>query len=188
MKVPNTARLTFRLMDSGDADLLWQLDQDEEVMRFINNGIKTSMEDLHAVFLPRVARFTDQLKGWGLWHVSTLDTAEFLGWVLVRPMDFFTDEPKFNDLELGWRFFKKSWGKGYATEAATAIKTALIDNISASNSVDYLSATAIKENYGSIGVMKKIGMNFIKEFFHEDPLGDSDAVLYRMNVNSRNVA
>tara|TARA_B110000093_G_C12861305_1_gene363556 strand:+ start:224 stop:790 length:567 start_codon:yes stop_codon:yes gene_type:complete len=186
MKVPNTARLTFRLMNSDDADLLWQLDQDEEVMRFINNGIKTSKEDLHDVFLPRLARFTDQPKGWGLWHVSTLDTAEFLGWVLVRPMDFFTDKPKFNDLELGWRFFKKSWGKGYATEAATAITTALINNISASNPIAFFSAIAIKENYASMGIMKKLGMGFIKEFFYEDPLGSCDAVLYRMKVNNRN--
>jgi RimJ/RimL family protein N-acetyltransferase len=98
-------------------------------------------------------------------------------------MDFFTKEPKFNDLELGWRFFKSSWGKGYATEAAAAIKIALIDNVSDTNPVEYLSALAIKENYGSVGVMKKIGMNFIKEYFHKDPLGDIDAVLYRLKVS-----
>lgn len=184
MQVHNSERLAYRLLDQDDAEQLWQLDQDEEVMRFINNGLKTSIEDIHSVFIPRMAKYTNAEKGWGLWHVSTLDTQEFIGWVLVRPMDFFTEEPKFNDLELGWRFFKSSWGKGYGTEAARAIKTALIDNISDNNPIECLSALAIKENYGSIGIMKKIGMGFIKEFFHKDPLGDMDAVLYRLKISS----
>ncbi|GAA0823185.1 GNAT family N-acetyltransferase [Colwellia asteriadis] len=185
MDVPNTQRLAFRLMNpdsATDAKLLWQLDQDPEVMRFINGGTMTSMEDIHAIFIPRMAKYTNSDKGWGLWHVSTLDSNEFIGWVLVRPMDFFNDEPKFNDLELGWRFFQKSWGNGYASEAAEAVKLALIDNISEQNPVEYLSALALKENYGSVAVMKKIGMEFIKDFFHKDPLGDMDAVLYRLKT------
>jgi hypothetical protein len=59
MQVPNSARLTYRLMGPDDADLLWQLDQDEEVMRFITHGKKTSIEDIHAVFIPRMAKYTN---------------------------------------------------------------------------------------------------------------------------------
>jgi RimJ/RimL family protein N-acetyltransferase len=172
-------------MGPDDADLLWQLDQDEEVMRFINGGKKSSIQDIHAVYIPRLAKFTNEEKGWGLWHVSTIDTHEFLGWVLVRPMDFFTDKPKFNDLELGWRFFKSTWGKGYATEAANALKSALITSSDSHQIPEYLSATAISENYASTAIMKKIGMSFIKEYLHEEPSGNLNAVLYRMEVNNR---
>ena len=42
---------------------------------------------------------------------------------------------------------------------------------------------AVKDNIGSTTVMKKIGMDFVKSYFHKDPLGDLDAVLYRMPIN-----
>ena len=141
------------------------------------------MEDIQNVFLPRMAKYTHAKNGWGLWKVSTIDTNEFIGWILVRPMEFFTDAPKFDDIELGWRFLKKSWGKGYASEAAVAIKSALVLNKNTQSSINSFSAIAIKENYGSIAVMKKMGMVFIKQYLHKDTLGDMEVVLYRLEVS-----
>jgi RimJ/RimL family protein N-acetyltransferase len=178
MHIQNSKRLTFRLMGQNDAQALWELDQDPEVMQFINGGKPNSMETINEIFLPRLKSFTNKRKGWGLWQVSNKITNEYLGWVLVRPMDFFTDKPNFIDLELGWRFFQKAWGKGYATEAAIAVKNAVAQQ----TDVQYVSATALIENIGSIGVMKKIGMQFIKEYTHKDPLGDFIAVHYQTQV------
>lgn len=165
-------------MGQNDAQLLWQLDQDPDVMEYINGGKPNSLETINDFFLPRLKSFTNANNGWGLWQVSTKTTKEYLGWVLVRPMDFFTDDPKLLDLELGWRFFKKAWGKGYATEAAIAIK----DAVAQQTDIHYLSATALIGNTGSIAVMKKIGMQFSKEYTHKDPLGDSLAVHYQTQV------
>ena len=178
MQIPDSNRLTFRLMGNDDAQALWELDQDPAVMHFINGGKPNSMDTISKVFLPRMQAYTDKQKGWGIWQVSDRNTQKYLGWVLVRPMGFFTDEPKFNDLELGWRFFQKSWGKGYATEAAIAIK----DTIATPKSIDYVSALAVEDNHGSIGVMKKMGMNFIRKYPHKDPIGDFIAVHYQMSV------
>lgn len=178
MQIADSERLTYRLMGQGDAQALWELDQDPAVMKFINDGEAHDMQTINNVFLPRMKAYTDIKKGWGLWQVSDKSTKKYLGWVLVRPMDFFTDTPKWKDLELGWRFFKSAWGKGYATEAAIAIKNSLISQ----TDIDYVSALAIKENYGSISVMKKMGMKFIREYEHKDPLGDFIAVHYQMPV------
>jgi len=178
LTIPDSARLSFRLMGQEDAQTLWQLDQDPEVMRFINGGEPNSIETILEVFIPRMQSYTDASKGWGIWQVNDKATQEYLGWVLVRPMDFFTDSPQFNDLELGWRFFKKAWGKGYATEAAIAIKNAVTEQ----NDIDFVSALAIEDNLGSIGVMKKVGMNFIRKYAHKDPIGDFIAVHYQMSV------
>jgi len=178
MDIADSARLRFRLMGPADAQALWQLDQDPEVMQFINSGQPNSMKDIEQLFLPRMTAFTNSEKGWGLWQVSDKATEQYLGWVLVRPMDFFSDSPKFNDVELGWRFFKAAWGKGYATEAATAIKAVIAEQ----NCVHYLSASAIAENIGSIKVMEKIGMTLVQKYIHKDPLGDFNAVLYQMSV------
>jgi len=35
IEIPTSSRLRFRLMDEGDADLLFELDQDPDVMRFV---------------------------------------------------------------------------------------------------------------------------------------------------------
>lgn len=178
MQITDSARLTYRLMGQDDAQALWELDQDPEVMHFINGGKPNSMDTIKEVFLPRMKAYTDAQKGWGIWHVSDKSTQEYLGWVLVRPMDFFSDEQKLKDLELGWRFFQKSWGKGYATEAAIAIKNAVVSQ----TDIDFVSALAIEDNHGSISVMKKIGMGFMRKYIHKDPLGDFTAVHYQMSV------
>ncbi len=94
-------------------------------------------------------------------------------------MAFFTDSLNFSHLALGWRFFQKSWGKGYATEAAMAIRDAVTEN----NEVTHVSALAVADTLASIDVMKKIGMTFVKAYLHKDPIGDFDAVHYQMSLN-----
>ncbi|KTF16253.1 GNAT family N-acetyltransferase [Pseudoalteromonas sp. H105] len=175
MNVPRTARLDFKLMGEHDAPLLFELDSDPHVMQYLSGGKVTSMQTIKEVFIPRMLAYRDEQRGWGLWQVTLLDSAAFIGWVLIRPMGFFTDKPDFTDIEIGWRFKRESWGKGYASEAALAVA----DTIATEFQVRSLSATALKENKGSIKVMKKIGMQFVKDYVHCDEEGELPAVLYR---------
>lgn len=176
MKLANSARLSYRLMNENDADLLFQLDQDPKVMHFINGGKPSSKEDINSVLVPRMNAYRDEAKGWGLWQVDHTETSKYLGWVLVRPMYFFSDHPEFDNLELGWRFFQSTWGKGYASEAAQHIKDQLSDN----KNIKSFSAIADENNLASVGVMKKIGMSYIKTYHHVDPLFECDVVYYQM--------
>jgi len=178
MIINNSDRLSFQLMGKNDAQDLYDLDQDPEVMKYINGGKMTSKEDVENVFLPRIAAYTNKDKGWGIWSVTIYQSQEFIGWVLVRPMEFFSDNPQFDNIELGWRFMQKSWGKGYATEAAKHIMQALIDNKSATE----FSAIAITENYASINIMKKLGMQFQKNYLNKDPLGDMQVDYYSLKI------
>ncbi len=183
MHVADSPRLSFRLFGQNDGELLWQLDQDPEVMAFISAGKINTMDDINHIFLPRMAKYTNAERGWGIWQVSDKKNQEYLGWILVRPMNFFSEdaalkEAGLKDIELGWRFFKKSWGKGYATEAAIAIKNALASQ----TRINFVSAIAVEDNLGSIKIMKKMGMNFIKKTLHKDPLGDMDVVHYQLSV------
>lgn len=183
MHVADSTRLSFRLFNQDDGELLWQLDQDPDVMKYITGGKINTMADINNTFLPRLKKFTNPAKGWGLWQVCDKSSHEYLGWILVRPMNFFNQEHDLpttaeNDIEIGWRFFKKHWGKGYASEAALAVKTALMTQAS----IDYISAIAMEDNIGSISIMKKLGMTFVKKELHQDPLGDIDVVYYQMSV------
>ncbi len=178
LKVNDSERLSFALMGAGDADLLYELDQDVEVMRHINGGKITTMQDVHEVFLPRMAAYRNVEKGWGLWKVSTTSDGAFIGWVLVRPMGFFSAQPEWDNLELGWRFKRTAWGVGYATEAAQHIMSAIV----AQQKVTTFSAIATPDNQGSINIMKKLGMTYQKTALNKDPLGDMQVVYYALSV------
>ena len=176
MKITNSPRLSYRLMDSNDAELFFQLDKDPAVMKFINGGTPSTKEQTLNEFIPRMEKYQNPEKGWGMWGVFLQSTNEFIGWVLTRPMYFFSENPEFDNLELGWRFFQSSWGKGYASEAAKHIK----DQIASNKDYKAFSAIADEDNLGSIGVMKKIGMSYLKTYRHIDPLFECDVVYYQV--------
>lgn len=179
MKVTHSKRLAYELMSSKDIDCLYTLDQDPAVMQYINGGKRPSMQDKLENAIPRMERYRNADKGWGLWKVTIIDTKKFIGWVLVRPMDFFSEQPQFDNLELGWRFSQNSWGQGFATEAAENIKTAIITN---HKNITKLSAIAVEENVGSVNIMLKLGMKFVKKDIHKDPLGDMMVVFYELEL------
>lgn len=178
MNVVDSPRLSFALMDEQDADLLFDLDQDVEVMRYINGGKTTSRQAIQEVFLPRLAQYRNPEKGWGLWKLTVTETGQYIGWLLVRPMDFFSDEPRWTDWELGWRLFRSAWGHGYATEAASH----LMQVLAKTQAVTHFSAIAMPGNAASIKVMQKLGMSYQKTAIHRDPLGDEEVVYYQMPV------
>ena len=178
MKVNDSERLSFALMGPGDADLLFALDQDVEVMRYINGGKMTTMDEIETVFLPRLAQYSNPDKGWGLWKVTVTHTGEYIGWVLVRPLEFFSDTPQWKNWELGWRFMRSSWGQGFATEAAKQIMQAIIET----QDVNKLTAIALPDNESSFNIMKKLGMSYLKTDINKDPLGDLEAVYYELSL------
>ncbi|NMM40806.1 GNAT family N-acetyltransferase [Pseudoalteromonas arctica] len=178
MNILRTARLNFKLMDENDGALLFDLDNDPAVMEHLTRGQVSTMNTIKDVFIPRMQAYRHPQQGWGLWQVNLNDNDSFIGWILIRPMGFFTTEPDFSDIEIGWRFKRVSWGKGYASEAAAAVADAVTKN----GDVKTLSATALKANSGSIKIMKKLGMKFIEHYNHRDEFGELPAVLYRKSV------
>ena len=67
MNITSTTRLTFRLMTEQDDELLFELDQDPAVMRYLTDGKPTSRADISNVFIPRMLSYRNPDKGWGLW-------------------------------------------------------------------------------------------------------------------------
>ncbi len=180
--VHESDRLSFRLMDESDLDFLFELDQDEAVMRYINGGQMTSWHDKINIFLPRMMSYRNPEKGWGLWQVKIKDQALPIGWVLVRPMGFFSNQVEWENIELGWRFKRNTWGHGYATEAAKAVMQALGEQ---QTEIKKFSAVALAENLASIAIMKKLGMQFKDIQSIEDPFRNQnvDCVVYGVSLD-----
>jgi len=179
MNITNSERLSYELMTRDDAKLLFELDQDVEVMRYINGGNMTTMDEIHKKYIPRLESYTNTEKGWGLWKVTILTDATFIGWVLVRPMYFFSDHSEPENIELGWRFKRSSWGKGYATEAANSIKQALIEL----GGINKLSALAYEDNVASVKIMQKLGMDYIKTDSLPEDGYDDELVFYELEIS-----
>jgi RimJ/RimL family protein N-acetyltransferase len=48
--------------------------------------------------------------------------------------------------------------------------------------VKKLSAIAVEKNTASVKIMSKLGMKYIKTYFHKDPLFSSEVVYYELEV------
>lgn len=207
MQIPATPRLRFQLMSAADANLLFDVDQDEQVMLYINGGHKSSWQDIEQRMVPRMNAYRDPQLGYGIYAVFATQALpskhsgdpampeplsaqhsaadSYLGWILVRPMNFFTTGAEHDNLELGWRFKRHCWGLGIASEAAAAVANSVVAQraqLTSITPVQALSAIALPDNQASIGVMKKLGMQYVKRYIHQDPLGDYDVVLYQTLV------
>ncbi len=176
ISIPDSVRLRYRLMDSRDAQLWFELDQDPEVMRFLNDGKPTTWQDMHETFIPRVGAFTNPVTGCGLWEIAHKDSGEYLGWILVRDYGFSNSYHEPDNRELGWRLKRQWWGQGITTEAANAIKAVLQRD----PTIRAFSALADAKNLASIGVMKKLGMRYVDERIHRTPKRDYPSVYYEM--------
>lgn len=190
LQVPDSARLSFRLMGAEDAPALFDVDQDPEVMRYLNAGICTPMDQIEQRMVPRMLAYREPTLGHGIWQVTTRADCEllpscYIGWVLVRPMGFFTDHRQLDNLELGWRFKRAAWGLGFASEAAAAIAAAVAEHAAAhALPVQAFSALAVPDNHASIAVMKRLGMQFVSQRMHQDPMWTAEIVEYRKTLST----
>ena len=168
-------RLYLREFTPADAALLYDLDSDPEVMRYLTDGKTTPMEQIQKD-MPRILSYADKLDHkLGIWVAHLMDTDEFIGWFLLRPDKKSPDNLK--NIELGYRLKKKFWGQGYATEMSRI----LVDKAFALTTTETVFARTHLLNVGSWSVMKKLGMTFKHEYLEDDFIGeDKRAVLYEI--------
>jgi RimJ/RimL family protein N-acetyltransferase len=145
-----TARLVLREWRDEDLEPFAALNADPVVMEHFPSTLNRAQSD--AV----VGRVRDHFAehGYGLWVVEVDDAfAGFTGllWSEV------TGRP---ELEVGWRLARPFWGRGLATEAATAALSYGLERVPR-----VVSFTAVT-NERSWRVMERIGMRREREFDH----------------------
>ncbi|MFJ7935977.1 GNAT family N-acetyltransferase [Sporosarcina sp. NPDC096371] len=80
-----------------------------------------------------------------------------------------------NTIELIYHYSKKSWGKGFATEAAAACLEIARNH----GEVQVITASASPENKGSLKVLEKIGFTFIGMKWFDDTQQEEPYYEYR---------
>jgi RimJ/RimL family protein N-acetyltransferase len=147
--VIETDRLILRTFTIDDAQLIYDLNVDPEVVRYTLDPIRDiahAKQILETVILPQYALYNH-----GRWAVHIKPSLEFIGWCGLKY------RPELHEIDLGYRFMKSSWGKGYATEAAYASIKYGFEKLK----LKTIIARALPENIGSIKVMEKCGMTYI---------------------------
>ena len=144
-----TNRLLLRTFTEDDAALIYELNLDPDVIRYTHDPIKDlahASEILEKVIIPQYALYNH-----GRWAVHVKSTLEFLGWCGLKY------RAELNEIDLGYRFKKEGWGKGYATEAAYASIQYGFEKIG----LQRIVARAEIDNIGSWKVLEKCGMTYI---------------------------
>lgn len=153
--------MVLRAPAATDADLLFALHNDPEVMRYLNGGKPTTRAEIAETVLPRFLGYAERTDGYGFWMASEKDTGAFIGWFHLRPKPGEpVDEP-----ELGYRLMKEFWGRGHATEGSLALIDLAFGELGASR----VYAQTMTVNLGSRRVMEKCGLRYVRTFFMDWP-------------------
>lgn len=153
-----TGRLLLRDITVADAELLFDLDSDPEVMRYIGPRPAADVEGYRE--RTRTAHLKWQEHPWhGVRLVFDLVGGEFLGWVFVRPATSYIHASlmgwtRDDEVEVGYRYRRSAWGRGIATEAATPLVQCALEDSATSAIV----GCALTGNAGSLRVLEKLGL------------------------------
>lgn len=162
-----TQRLILRSWQEEDIPHLARLNNDEKVMEYFLKRL--SYEETIALYNQIQEEFI--ASGFGAYAVEEKETGAFIGFVGLHHVTFEIDFAP--AIEILWRLLPEFWGKGYATEAATACLEYAKQELKLPEIVSFTSLP----NTRSEQVMQKIGMTRVKEFNH--PLVDPTHPLYR---------
>ncbi|MFM7154149.1 MAG: GNAT family N-acetyltransferase [Bacteroidota bacterium] len=155
-----TERLLLRELDFSDEKDLFEMDSDPEVHRFIDKQPVKTPEEVRKVII--MIRKQYQENGIARWAVTEKATGECIGWSGLK----FHRNPLNNHVdiyELGYRFKRKHWGKGYATESSKAVIEYAFRHLP----VTTLYAITDPDNTQSRRVLEKLGF-VLTEIFDYD--------------------
>ncbi|MFJ7889989.1 GNAT family N-acetyltransferase [Lysinibacillus xylanilyticus] len=148
MKIFETERLTLRLQTTDDADFILELVNDPSWLRFIGDrGVRT-VEDAREYILSSIHMY--EKSGFCFYLVERKEDNIPLGLCGLVKRD------SLEDVDIGYAFLPKYWGKGYAYEAASATLAYSIDTLG----LNRIVAITTQDNEASAKLLKKIGLKF----------------------------
>lgn len=163
MKILETNRLYLREMTPEDAENAYLLNLDPDVIKYTGDVPFESIDEARN-FLENYDHYKKY--GFGRWAVIEKNEDRFVGWCGLK----YTAES--DEFDIGFRFSKTNWNKGYATEAALAC----LDLGFSKYGMTEIVGRAMVENKASIRVLEKIGLTFVKPYI----LHDEEGVIYKI--------
>lgn len=162
-----TERLSLRAWTHDDAEALFEICRDAEVMRHIGTGEPHRDLDETRRFLAWAAAYQKE-HGFCRWAVVEKSSGKVIG------SCGFVRIESIGEIELGYLFDREAWGQGFATEAAGACLDYGFEKLNFSQVI----ALTDPEHAASQHVLEKIG--FISQGLKE-VCGDEDMVYLAVN-------
>jgi RimJ/RimL family protein N-acetyltransferase len=146
-----TPRLLLRRFTEEDAPLIYKLNSDPEIVKYVHEPILENENQAKEILINNIL---PQYKvNLGRWAIYTKADYEFIGWCGLK----YIKETGVYDL--GYRLLRTAWGKGYATEAAQYTLIYGLRDLT----IKLITGMAHVENIASIKVLAKIGMKFSRD-------------------------
>jgi RimJ/RimL family protein N-acetyltransferase len=149
LQVAQTERLILRWLTPGDADFIRALVNEPSWIRYIGDkGVRT--RDDAARYLANGPLAMYRKLGYGLYCVESKAAAEPMGICgLIK-------RETLDDVDIGFAFLPRYWGKGYATESAAAVMSYARDVVGLSRLVAILA----QDNGRSRKLLETLGFAF----------------------------
>jgi len=150
MNILETERLALRQFTADDAAFIFELVNEPSFIQNIGDRNVRSLADA-INYLEKGPISSYARNGFGLYHVQLKESGESTGMCGLIKRD------ALEDVDIGYAYLPKFWSRGYAVEAALAIKEQ-----ARSLGLKRLVAIVDPVNIGSIRVVEKIGLTFEK--------------------------
>jgi len=156
-KVVVTERLFLRQFHLLDAEAIYQVFGDPQVMRF-SDGVQ--IRKWAETWLHTCIECYYRAWGFGPHAVVEKQSQDVLGYC---GLFFFPDINGQPEVEIGYRLRRSAWGRGYATEAALAVRDFAFTTLG----ITRLIAIIDPSNTASLRVAQKVGMQYESEVMFE---------------------
>jgi RimJ/RimL family protein N-acetyltransferase len=165
VKILETKRLILRQMNVDDDEFIFELVNEPAFIRNIGDkGVRTIEDARDYILTGPVASYAKF--GFGLYAVELAEMGAPIGICGLLKRD------SLEDVDIGFAFLEKFWGKGFAYESAAAVmgygRGAL--------GIKRIVAITSPDNEGSIRVLSKLGLRFEKMI--RMPGSDEDTRLF----------
>lgn len=152
----------FRELLTSDAEAMFELDSDPDVVKYVGVKPLTHIDQTRQLIENIRQQYLDF--GIGRWAVILKETNEFIGWAGLKYISELNDRK--DNYDLGYRFLKRHWGKGYGSESARAF----IDFGFNEMRLERISAYVDVENVASVKILENCGLQFTNTFIDEGDL------------------
>lgn len=151
-----TERLLLRPYTLDDAEVAFAVNCDPEVSKYSGDGGVKTREEMGVILRDHV--IADYAKyGYGRYAVVLKESAEYIGFSGLK---YLADV---DSVDMGYRFAKKIWGQGIATESCRPFLEFAFQTLG----LKKLIGVVMPENTGSVRVLEKLGFSLERQFVED---------------------
>ena len=166
MKTLTTDRLILRPFTIEDVPAQYAMNLDPEVSRYTGDGGVVGIDEIERRIKDHVLR-DYRVHRFGRMAVVLKETDEMIGFCGLK---YLSD---LEEVDLGYRFVQRHWGKGIATEAGRAV----LDHGWSDLGLKRVIAWVLPENSGSVRVLDKLGFHYEEAFLEGGQVVHQYAIL-----------